>query len=296
MKKGLMVAVLWVMLLIGLIGMSSATADDQDKAASVTYDYTGQPFTFVMGDVTTSQFITASATFTDPVFPATSVAPSSFSISFGGPGLPSFSLTEEDVVIFADFNFDASGDITSWRLYVSRLSGSSPTIWSELRTEAGPLNDPFPDGDILHVFVTLPDPNPHSIHGGRSNVPGAWVRRVPAPSVASSIHSNFNGTAIAAGNSIWFNSVLKVKGVGTEPVTIRFVDSTIDFAVGTTNYHVAVPNAVVTISPEATLATVPARVGAMIDQVFHPVWAWLCFSLDSVLWLGRNSATGHVAL
>ena len=36
----------------------------------------------------------------------------------------------------------------------------------------------------------------------------------------SSITSNFNGTRIAAGDFIWFNSVLKVQGLGSDPVTI----------------------------------------------------------------------------
>ena len=41
----------------------------------------------------------------------------------------------------------------------------------------------------------------------------------------SSITSNFNGTPIAAGDFIWFNSVLKVQGLGSDPVTIGFTGS-----------------------------------------------------------------------
>ena len=45
---------------------------------------------------------------------------------------------------------------------------------------------------------------------------------------ASVITSNFNGTAIAAGSTVWFNSVLKVSGLGansskelTEPLKTK---------------------------------------------------------------------------
>ena len=41
----------------------------------------------------------------------------------------------------------------------------------------------------------------------------------------SSITSNFNGTSIRGGDFIWFNSVLKVHGVGADPVTIGFTGS-----------------------------------------------------------------------
>ena len=38
----------------------------------------------------------------------------------------------------------------------------------------------------------------------------------------SSITSNFNATPIAAGDFIWFNSVVKVQGLGSDPVTVGF--------------------------------------------------------------------------
>ncbi len=46
----------------------------------------------------------------------------------------------------------------------------------------------------------------------------------------TSINSNFNGTAIAAGNYIWFNSVLKPSGLSkTAPTTFHFINQTISF-------------------------------------------------------------------
>ncbi|MBI3950073.1 MAG: HYR domain-containing protein [Acidobacteria bacterium] len=66
-----------------------------------------------------------------------------------------------------------------------------------------------------------------------------------------SITSNFNGTAIKAGNYIWFNSVLKPSGLGSSPVTIRFFHQEIHSA----NFHLSLPDAVITFDPAATTAT-----------------------------------------
>jgi hypothetical protein len=67
----------------------------------------------------------------------------------------------------------------------------------------------------------------------------------------STITSNFNGTHINAGSTIWFNSVLKVTGVGSSPVTIHVGQGTITSSAFTVN----TPNADITFSPTATSAT-----------------------------------------
>jgi hypothetical protein len=74
------------------------------------------------------------------------------------------------------------------------------------------------------------------------------------------ITSNFNGTAINGGDFIWFNSVAKVQGLGSDPVTIGFISS-IQFSVGGTNYVVAVPAAIVSLSPSVALATTDFDLG-----------------------------------
>ena len=80
---------------------------------------------------------------------------------------------------------------------------------------------------------------------------------VPAPSCSSglgatsAIGSNFNGTAIAAGRTIWFNSVLKVSGLGSGSTTIRVVNQSIRLAGDT----LSVPDSVITFSATATAAT-----------------------------------------
>jgi len=70
----------------------------------------------------------------------------------------------------------------------------------------------------------------------------------------SSITSNFNGTPIRAGDFIWFNSALKVQGLGSDPVTVGFT-GTISFSVNGTLYVVPVPSAIVNFSPDVTVAT-----------------------------------------
>jgi hypothetical protein len=76
-----------------------------------------------------------------------------------------------------------------------------------------------------------------------------------APSGSSSISSNFNGTPIAGGDFIWFNSVLKPRGLGSGPVTLRLQNSSIQFTANNAVFNLAVPNAAITFSPSITTAT-----------------------------------------
>jgi hypothetical protein len=72
---------------------------------------------------------------------------------------------------------------------------------------------------------------------------------------STAIAANFNGTALAAGSTIWFSSVLKAGGLGSNPVTVNFINQTITFTANGTTYTLAVPDAQVTFSPTATQAT-----------------------------------------
>jgi hypothetical protein len=76
------------------------------------------------------------------------------------------------------------------------------------------------------------------------------------PSSTSIISSNFNGTAIPAGDSVWFNSVVKVSGVGPSGATLHLSNAEVDFTSKTgTPYQLSLPNAALTFSPSATQAT-----------------------------------------
>lgn len=74
----------------------------------------------------------------------------------------------------------------------------------------------------------------------------------------SSIVSNFNGTAIPAGDSLWFSSVFKAKGLPAAPVTLHVTDQTVTFAGNTVN----VPDSVITLSPSTTTATATFDTGS----------------------------------
>jgi RHS repeat-associated protein len=72
---------------------------------------------------------------------------------------------------------------------------------------------------------------------------------------SSSIASNFNATAIHAGNFIWFSSVLKASGLGSAPVRIFLRSASVRFAVNGITRTLPVPDATVIFSPSCTSAT-----------------------------------------
>lgn len=74
-------------------------------------------------------------------------------------------------------------------------------------------------------------------------------------STLSAITSSFNGTAIPAGDTVWFSSVAKVRGVGSAPVTLRVVDQTISFTANGVAKSLSVPDTVITVSPTSTTAS-----------------------------------------
>ena len=71
----------------------------------------------------------------------------------------------------------------------------------------------------------------------------------------SAITAGFNGTAIAAGNSIWFNSAARVAGLGAGTATLTVSDATVSFTANGTAYTVNVPDTTVTFTSLATRAT-----------------------------------------
>ncbi len=79
------------------------------------------------------------------------------------------------------------------------------------------------------------------------------------------INSNFNGTPIAGGDFVWFNSVAKVSGLDTNPVTISFLSQlTIDGQV------YAVPPASVMFSPNVAVAATDFDFGQWRTDVPWP--------------------------
>jgi len=87
-----------------------------------------------------------------------------------------------------------------------------------------------------------------------------------APTGYSAITSEFNGTPIRGGDFIWFTSVMKVQGLGADPVTIGFTGM-ISFAVDGTTYMIPVPSAVVNFIPGLPQATTAFCNGQWITNV-----------------------------
>ena len=69
------------------------------------------------------------------------------------------------------------------------------------------------------------------------------------------VTSNFNGTPIAAGNYVWFTSVISVAGLGSDPVTLTFDNSVITVTVNGVQQNIDVPAAQITFSPDTDTAT-----------------------------------------
>ncbi|GLQ90448.1 hypothetical protein [Dyella flagellata] len=121
----------------------------------------------------------------------------------------------------------------------------------------------------------------------------------------STIVSNFNGTPIAAGNSLWFNSVFKLQNApnnGT-PVNVYLNNASVTFQDKSGNtYTVHVPNAKVTFDPVATTAStsfdsysntwvtvVPFGLGGntFLDGAALPLASNLPGGINPVSWSGQ---------
>ena len=77
-----------------------------------------------------------------------------------------------------------------------------------------------------------------------------------ATPTANTIAFKFNGTAIPAGGTVWFSSVIKYSGTASlVPVVIHADAGTIQFTVNGVQQTVAVPAGNIVLSPTAALAT-----------------------------------------
>ena len=116
--------------------------------------------------------------------------------------------------------------------------------------------------------------------------------------------TNFNGTSIPSGDTIWFTSVMKIPGGVNSSTTINMTNGTIFLAADDNFYSVSVPNFSVTFSTTATTTsisyssssgwseTVPASTsgGALIGAVAYPVTTTLPGNIHDVAWLALFSS------
>src|SRR6266540_361025 len=98
-----------------------------------------------------------------------------------------------------------------------------------------------------------------SSDGSQAEPPGAVMPSAYASeracTASSSIETSFNSTPIAEGNVIWFNSAMRVDGLGSDAATVFLNDSMITFAANGTNYSLPVPAATITFDPAAAAAS-----------------------------------------
>jgi hypothetical protein len=127
----------------------------------------------------------------------------------------------------------------------------------------------------------------------------------------STLSANFNGTAIPAGRTLWFNSIVKLTGVPSAGATVSLRSSTIQFAASGQNYTLAVPNATITYSQSATSAStsfdavtntwqtiVPLSYtgNVFLSGLAYPVAADLPGGVGPVTWAGTfTSATAGLS-
>ena len=202
----------------------------------------------------------------------------------GGQVEYSRTLLTGDIIEFTYF------DLSSTDVFVFRF-----------RVTGGSLAPRYAGGEI-GVAVTVDQSTftgsfDRSFKGGASGHVGISVPVEFVCADPSSITASFDGTPIPAGRTIWFNSVLKVSGLKSAPVTIQFQDVTIQSADG--QISVPVPDAEVTFSPTETTASTTftgtwvttAPFGLPGNTFFtgaaFPVTTALPGGIKNVTWSGR---------
>jgi len=85
--------------------------------------------------------------------------------------------------------------------------------------------------------------------------PAAAAPLSPLCNDSSSASTAFNATALAAGNTVWFVSRLKVSGLGSAVTTIYARQASISFTVNGTPRSISVPDARIIFDPAASTTT-----------------------------------------
>ena len=71
----------------------------------------------------------------------------------------------------------------------------------------------------------------------------------------STISANFNGTAIAQGDYIWFTGAFKIQGLGSSATTLFVSHASVSFTANGTTYTIKVPSSAITFASSITTAT-----------------------------------------
>jgi hypothetical protein len=125
-----------------------------------------------------------------------------------------------------------------------------PNIFCDAQTYSGTASL-VQNGSILNT-ISITFPNGQTSDTINCSSPTPTPTPTPCPPCAEScIQSNFNGTAIGAGDTIWFNAHIKASGIPSSGATISFCGSTVTSSA----FSAAVPNGKIVFSPSATCAT-----------------------------------------
>jgi len=91
--------------------------------------------------------------------------------------------------------------------------------------------------------------------GTGSATPVTFIVGAPPTTTTNSISTTFTGTAIPAGDYVWFSGVINLQGVGSAGTTVLLANSTISLTSGATAVSIAVPPAVINFESGATTST-----------------------------------------
>jgi len=132
---------------------------------------------------------------------------------------------------------------------------------------------------------------------------GNIVVAAPPPlGTPTKISSNFNGTAIAAGTTIWWSAVMKVSGINGRKATVHFQGGAVSLSSGCMAGSQASPDASITFDPSVATSTtsydpianrwntvVPASGlsgNVLLDAFALPINCSMAGGVNPVVWTG----------
>jgi hypothetical protein len=144
----------------------------------------------------------------------------------------------------------------TYSIFRSTTSGFTPSAGTQI--VGGLTGTTFADAALAAsttYFYLVEAVDPFASSAASNQASATTMTPGSCSGVASSIAANFNGTAIASGDAIWFSAVAKVSGLGPAPVTIFVRKSSISFTANGSSFTVTVPDANLTFDPSVTTAT-----------------------------------------
>jgi hypothetical protein len=164
-----------------LLFLLTSLSASSGALASITYDYTGQDFTFASGAYTTADKITGSITFSSALpdnMTQGAVTPVSFSFTDGVQTVTNLSpRTFPDAI---NFGTDALGNITSWNLNLFFFSATTRSVFNINFVPAigvGGIGD-FDQLDTCSPGCSLTEE-------GSNGLAGTWVIAAPVPEAST---------------------------------------------------------------------------------------------------------------